>query len=932
LADATGYSAVPNGTFTAPGGSLTAAGVLTIGGSGLTGSAGFTGSSSGTATITAQASAGTPTLTLPNASGTFAISVSSPLVLNATTGNLTCPTCVVSGGALFTLNAGTNFGITTPGAITSGSTVTIGATTDTLRFAALGLGMAAPATGVNIGNALVAVASNGQMALGAISTTDGAVIQGQGSARDFTIQNKTPATVCSVATGTTTLNCATVTLTNALTVANGGTGQQTLTNHGVLVGAGTGAITQLAVGATNTALLGNTGADPSFGAVPNAALANSSITIAIGTNVGISVSGCAPVALGGTCTIGATTDTVRHASLGLGMAAPATGINIGNAIVNVSTNGQAALGASATAGAQWQGQGSSTDIVIQNKTPATVCSVATGTTTFNCVALQINGSSLAGANPTNPGVNLTGANGSAVTYLRSDAVLVLDQTIAPTWTGQHIWTIARTITSATGAALDDHDVAAATTTITGNTGSPITRLAKSGFYRPTITDSSAVTVTDAATVYIDNSPLAAGSVTITNAWSLLVGSGSTKLQATTLNAALTYGGVTLANSVTGTGSMVLGTAPTFTTSITSPIVYGGSAAGSTLTLQSTSSGSPSGDKVTINSGGSARVTVLSGGNTGIGTETNPQYPLVASGNAATGITSISGTNFLVIGNDSNTTTVSVDNYQTTPSTSWSSRLSGGTAASPLDTPTGATFNLLMQGRANGAFTTSAPAKITFSSINNWGAADTSSQIDFFTTPSGSTTRANVVRIQGSGGLSISSGTLTDPGAGGLFANGAVSFTGGASGGITLTTLTTDSGLTNSRTLCQSTSGGVVNGVYFGSGAAGVCKGTSGLQYKRDITDLRYGLNEIVALRPVTFHFRAGWGDDGAQEQVGFIAQDVARVIPGLPELVGHDPEGEPSSLDYMGLLPITIRAVQQLKAENDALRAEIETLKRRVAR
>lgn len=41
------------------------------------------------------------------------------------------------------------------------------------------------------------------------------------------------------------------------------------------------------------------------------------------------------------------------------------------------------------------------------------------------------------ANPSSPGVDLSGANGTAVTAMRSDAKLVLDQTIAPTMTG--IW-------------------------------------------------------------------------------------------------------------------------------------------------------------------------------------------------------------------------------------------------------------------------------------------------------------------------------------------------------------------------------------------------------------------------------------------------------------------------------------------------------------
>lgn len=41
------------------------------------------------------------------------------------------------------------------------------------------------------------------------------------------------------------------------------------------------------------------------------------------------------------------------------------------------------------------------------------------------------------ANPTSPGVDLVGANGTALTAMRSDAKLVLDQSIVPTWSGTH---------------------------------------------------------------------------------------------------------------------------------------------------------------------------------------------------------------------------------------------------------------------------------------------------------------------------------------------------------------------------------------------------------------------------------------------------------------------------------------------------------------
>lgn len=64
------------------------------------------------------------------------------------------------------------------------------------------------------------------------------------------------------------LTCSAVSAANGLTgltgVANGGTGRGSLTNHAVLIGAGTTAVTQLSVGASNNVLIGNSSADPSF--------------------------------------------------------------------------------------------------------------------------------------------------------------------------------------------------------------------------------------------------------------------------------------------------------------------------------------------------------------------------------------------------------------------------------------------------------------------------------------------------------------------------------------------------------------------------------------------------------------------------------------------------------------------------------------------
>jgi hypothetical protein len=80
----------------------------------------------------------------------------------------------------------------------------------------------------------------------------------------------------------------------------------------------------------------------------------------------------------------------------------------------------------------------------------------------------------------------------------------------------------------------------------------------------------------------------------------------------------------LSNGVTGSGATALAGSPTFTTSITSPVVYGGSAAGATLTLDGTSNGSPSNAYVLINPSGQ--------GNVGIGT-TTPGALLEVNGSA-----------------------------------------------------------------------------------------------------------------------------------------------------------------------------------------------------------------------------------------------------------------------------------------------------------
>ena len=131
--------------------------------------------------------------------------------------------------------------------------------------------------------------------------------------------------------------------------------------------------------------------------------------------------------------------------------------------------------------------------------------------------------------------------------------------------------------------------------------------------------------------------------------------------------------------------------------------------------------------------------------------------------------------------------------------------------------------------------------------------------------------------------------------------------------LTATNLATDSTHTD-RTVCQDTTS---KSLFFGSGTAGVCLGTSSARFKHNITDLDTGIDQIMKLRPVSYEYNADHGDPD-HVLYGFTAEDMAKT---LPKLVGADADGMPNSADYLGVVPVLVKGMQQLKAENDSLRA-----------
>jgi hypothetical protein len=90
--------------------------------------------------------------------------------------------------------------------------------------------------------------------------------------------------------------------------------------------------------------------------------------------------------------------------------------------------------------------------------------------------------------------------------------------------------------------------------------------------------------------------------------------------------------------------------------------------------------------------------------------------------------------------------------------------------------------------------------------------------------------------------------------------------------------------------------------------------TSSKRYKKNIKTLPSQLEVINELRPVTFK----WKDKtkGEDTQYGLIAEEVQTIV---PEAVALNDKGETEAVSYTKLVPILIKAVQELRAKVEAL-------------
>ena len=120
----------------------------------------------------------------------------------------------------------------------------------------------------------------------------------------------------------------------------------------------------------------------------------------------------------------------------------------------------------------------------------------------------------------------------------------------------------------------------------------------------------------------------------------------------------------------------------------------------------------------------------------------------------------------------------------------------------------------------------------------------------------------------------------------------------------------------------------VNGTISGTGVAGAL---SDARHKNTIENLKYGLDEVLQLRPVNFMWNAEKVADHGMSgvQLGLIAQEVEGI---LPEVVLTAPDqSQTKSIKYSALIPPMIQAIKDLEARDRALQQQIAELRAELA-
>jgi len=94
--------------------------------------------------------------------------------------------------------------------------------------------------------------------------------------------------------------------------------------------------------------------------------------------------------------------------------------------------------------------------------------------------------------------------------------------------------------------------------------------------------------------------------------------------------------------------------------------------------------------------------------------------------------------------------------------------------------------------------------------------------------------------------------------------------------------------------------------------------TSDIRIKEVTGTVTYGLNEVLALDPISYHRK----DDPSIPKIGFSAQQVRPIIPEAVYDTNVEMEGEEDTMlamEYVQLIPVLVNAIKELTARIEVL-------------
>ena len=117
---------------------------------------------------------------------------------------------------------------------------------------------------------------------------------------------------------------------------------------------------------------------------------------------------------------------------------------------------------------------------------------------------------------------------------------------------------------------------------------------------------------------------------------------------------------------------------------------------------------------------------------------------------------------------------------------------------------------------------------------------------------------------------------------------------------------------------------------------GTLTNTSDIRFKRDVENLESATSLVSKLRPTTYYFKnegdAAYLNLAKGKQYGFIAQEIEQVLPELVHNQKHikefksDESIDYKAVNYIGLIPILTKAIQEQQQTIESLEQRIQEL------